>query len=381
MARPSIVLVLIFATFSNAQQPVENDTRLKACQYLIRVQRSDGSWGSTNYGILKSGQAYTPFVLYALLKSGDAVPDEVTNKALSFMRSQIRQGVIGQSDPLVLEYPVYSTAYALMCFKIAGSDDDQDLIKAMERFLIRQQFDEEEGFDETHPAYGGWGFGGRHPPGNTGHMDLAHVRRVLEALTMKPRNDDVLVPVKRKAQLFLKLVQKHVDEVSRQPVLNEFSLRPLPSMPFDGGFYFSPVVWRANKGRMKVVGESYYFNSYATTTCDGLLALVAAGVASGDKRVLAAKKWLNEHVNLKYSEGIPEFYEGENWREAVTYYHWSVRNEVAKLMGDEKATKQKIEAELAPLQKHNGSFVNEKSSLMKEDDPIMATALAVIALQ
>ena len=38
----------------------------KARKFLLSKQLADGSWRSETYGLLKSGQSLTPFVLFAL---------------------------------------------------------------------------------------------------------------------------------------------------------------------------------------------------------------------------------------------------------------------------------------------------------------------------
>ena len=40
----------------------------KAAGYLWKQQAADGGWHSHTYGLLRSGQALTPFVLGALLE-------------------------------------------------------------------------------------------------------------------------------------------------------------------------------------------------------------------------------------------------------------------------------------------------------------------------
>lgn len=134
----------------------------RACQWLWARQTRDGGWHSETYALLRSGQAYTPFVLDALLD----VPEDVcprprggVERALGFIRSHIsEEGVIGLSDPDIMEYPNYSTAYALRCLLRAGSTADKPLIDRMRRYLQKQQYREETGFDPSHPAFGGWGF-------------------------------------------------------------------------------------------------------------------------------------------------------------------------------------------------------------------------------
>ena len=52
----------------------------------------------------------------------------------------------------------------------------------MRQYLVDAQFDESDGFVADAPAYGGWGLQRAVEPGKSGHMDLAHTRRALEAL-------------------------------------------------------------------------------------------------------------------------------------------------------------------------------------------------------
>src|SRR5262245_4588407 len=88
-----------------------------ACQYLWGQQADDGGWHSKQYGVLRSGQALTPFVLHALLQVPENVcprPAGGVDRALQFIREHIDEhGALGHTDPDISEYPVYSTAYAI----------------------------------------------------------------------------------------------------------------------------------------------------------------------------------------------------------------------------------------------------------------------------
>ena len=48
----------------------------KGMAFLRASQAADGGWHSKAYGMLKSGQALTPFVLHALKKHADEHPDD-----------------------------------------------------------------------------------------------------------------------------------------------------------------------------------------------------------------------------------------------------------------------------------------------------------------
>jgi hypothetical protein len=364
------------------------ETLRKAAEFLWQSQGADGGWHSETYGLLKSGQALTPFILHALLSVPEEVstpPEDGVERALAFIREHVDQrGVIGAADPEILEYPNYSTAYALRCLLQAGDASDRELIERMKSYLAAEQFDGDRGFDESSPAFGGWGFGGVHPRGKTGHMDLAHTRRVMQALRQAGLPDSEVCV---QAQRFLSVVQKHpsvgvppsggVAEASRRSRLKAGLQHEASQRNYDGGFFFSPVVMNANKGRID--NETDQFRSYATATCDGILALLSAEVSISDERVQSAMSWLEEHPRWDYPAGIPTEHP-EPWGDAVFFYHLAVRSEVYDALDWDGPWQAEVTKILADDQEKDGSFTNKRSHLMKEDDPFLCTALGVIAL-
>jgi hypothetical protein len=211
-------------------------------------------------------------------------------------------------------------------------------------------------------------------------MDLAHTRRVLQALAFKfpirTRGGDSLIV--GRSQSFLALVQKHPNAVARQPHGYRIDGKVLATH-YDGGFYFSPVVLAANKGREEIEDCSSCFRSYATATCDGVLALLAAGVPRSDTRVVRAVQWLEAHDDLNYPEGVPMDY-AEPWGEALRFYHYAVRAEAYAALDWPGDWRSRLAAAVAKMQAADGSFRNSASPLMKEDDPALCTALAVVAM-
>jgi squalene-hopene/tetraprenyl-beta-curcumene cyclase len=315
---------------------VPGDPADRAAGWLWAQQAEDGGWHSRTYGLLKSGQALTPFVLHALLCHDPEADPAGVDRALSFLRSHVRpDGALGHANPVLLEYPNYATAFALRCLVKAGRERDMELVVKMRDYLVGQQYR-----DVSSPTFGGWGFGGRSP-----HMDLSHVRCVLQALREAGGVDPAVFV---RAQAFLRLLQRRTEHPQTG------------AAPFDGGFYFSPVIIDANKGDG--------FSSYATATGDGLLSLLAAGVPEGDERVKAARAWLERHDDLERPAGIPDD-RPIDWGPQVHYYHLCVR----ALAGYD------VRAEVAKRQEASGRFVGI-GHLMKEDDPLIATTLALRAL-
>ena len=375
------VIVLVAASCGGAPDvppsPAPQQTTLqRACEWLWNQQAEDGGWHSETYGLMRSGQSLTPFVLHALI----SVPEEEikrpaggVSRALEFIRKHTNdEGCLGRSDPDIADYPVHATAYAVRCLVAAGVEADRELIRRMCDYLLVQQFNDARGFTSESLRWGGWGFGS-----DGSVMDVGHTRHALEAL----RDSDKLdAATAKRAQSFLRLLQRHPDEWRPQP--------EVPGEPtgdatntFDGGFYFSPVDTGMNKGRHEPAsdGQAAWFRSYATATCDGLLSLLAAGVPPGDDRVRAAISWLQQNPGLDHPGGIPKD-EPTPWFAAVHFYHLAVRAEAWAATENEGAWSTEIEQHLAKLQKANGSFINEMSPMMKEDDPILCTTLAVIAL-
>jgi hypothetical protein len=321
--------------------------------------------------LLRGGQAWTPYVLHALLEAPDDVceqPSEQIDVALDFIRRHTNaESVLGLSDPDILEYPNYATAYALRVLVRAGAPADSVLIKQMAAYLAGQQFVEARSVERDDWAYGGWGFGERVlPPGSVGHVDLSHSRRILQALREAGYEEPA---VYRHAEVFLRLLQKKTDRLGAD------------TSYFDGGFFASPVVEDVNKASRETnaSAEQPVFRSYATTTSDGILALLAAGVPPSDECVRAAMAWLRQHPAWEYPEGIPQD-DPDQWHRVLFFYHLAVRSEAYAALKEPGTWRGDVVALLAEKQRGDGSFSNPYGAPNKEDDPLLATAMAVQAL-
>jgi squalene-hopene/tetraprenyl-beta-curcumene cyclase len=317
----------------------------RAAAWLWSRQQPDGSFRSEQYAVLRSGQAMTPFVLHAVLGSG-VVPAQKLARAVAWVRNSIgADGAIGYADPELLEYPVYATSVAILVLVRVGSSDDAVRVGRMADWLVGQQCGEARGFVAASPAYGAFGFGARGlGPGDPGHVDLAHTRFALQALAAAGRLDDV---VRKRAFVLLGKMQRA-----------------------NGGFCFSPVVAAANKAGRDVDGQ---FRAYATATCDAVLTLLALGVPAQDPRLVAARAWLSQHASATRIGGIDEN-PSEPWHDALRFYHAMVLAEA------HPPARTQISTMLAQRQADDGSFRSEMISAMKEDDPLLATALALHAL-
>lgn len=348
------------------REPADIVATQRACNYLWNTQSEDGGWHSETHGILRGGESISPFIFVALMN----VPEEVykpstknVNLALNFIRNNVRNKLSSETVPQIVDYPNYTAAYALKALVTSNTSEDSLLVRQLTEYLVTQQFTEERGIDSTHTAYGGWGFGEyKLAPGTVGHVDISHTRRVLEALRLTLPPDHYAF---RRAQRYLGRVQNDLMEGDT-----------LDPAHLDGGFFTSIVTSETNKS-LPVPGMKDTWYSYATATCDGLLALRAAGVDLHDTRVLQAKTWLEKHQELRFPEGIPPD-DPMQWHTVMKYYHLAVRAEAHGIFNDHE-TFQRISEILISEQRRDGSFINPMGAPNKEDDPLLATAFGLIA--
>jgi hypothetical protein len=300
-------------------------------RWLVEQQAADGGWHSRTYGLLRSGQSLTGFVLASIPKHEAAALE----RGQAFLAAHTdREGGVGLANPAMPDYPNYATALAVRARPKAA--------KSVE-YLLSRQFTEADEWRETDPAFGAWGMGGdRRMPPDAGHVDLSMTRHVLEALAsagVRPEH-----PAMQRARVFLERCQ------------NE-----------DGGFHFSTVVMDANKA-----GGT---RSYGSATADGIIALTAAG--SGAARIDAAEAWLLKHHR---PDAAPGFH-GEayaRWPRGLRYYYAAASAEAFRLLGVPRDIDQ--DRRLRAERRRDGSWANPEP-LVKEDDPLIATGFALQALR
>ena len=352
-----------------SQMDLARNLATRATTYLWAQQSADGGWHSQTHGLLKSGQALTPFILHTLLQASDNTSvEQKIRKGLQFIRSNTsRGGVLGAANPQILEYPNYATSYGLRVLAAFGSAQDSILIKGMYDYLIDQQFDLSRSIPADHVAFGGWGFGEQQlPAGQVGYVDLSHTRRVLQSLRAVSLGD--LDTAYSQAKHFLDGLQ------------NRQLHTVVEKKYYDGGFHYSPVNFLANKGSVMQLSDEDIFLSYATATCDGLLALAAIGIHEKDPAVVDALNWLATHDQLAYPEGIPQDNPAQ-WHRVMFFYHLAVRAEVYATYGWPPGTQKAMLSLLDAHIREDGSFYNVNGAPNKENDPLLATALALSTLQ
>ena len=361
-----LLLTGLFIHSGCGQDDPVSDLYAQAEAFILSQQSSDGRWRSQSHAVLRSGQALTPYITMVLLE-GKGFRDEskrrAAYKALHAMSEADQQP--GFEDSLLVEYPTYSVSLLIRALTLMGDSVPRDRIDALGKMLLTGQYDGERGIAEHAPFFGGWGFGEANiPHGSSGMIDLSHTRRALEALSLL---EGVPNEVFENARIFLRNMQ-----VSERPPVDSLENWYNANK---GGFYFSPVSPATNKGGG--ISRLGLYNAYATTTCDGILASLAAGFDESDAIVRDALDWLVRNPALDQPAGI---HRTSAWYGALFYYHLAVRAEVYHRFDMPGNWRNEIFNLLAERVQEDGSFFNPYGAANKEDDPLVATTMALRAL-
>jgi hypothetical protein len=351
---------------------------LLGADFLLTNQDAAGGWRRSRYGALRGGAAITAMILYALRQGPEEfrlAAKKPLAAAADFLRLGLRRrGLIAAPDG-TLDLPVYATSLALL------AEYDDDLIWSTEHraslveYLLDAQIQEARGFASDHPQIGGWDVGTSPlPRGITTGVNVSLTRWALEAIT---------ATVSRLGNMAQQETMSQRVRESRSKALAWLSR--CQNLPGDGGFPFTAEARSPDNkaGFDEATGRGF---SYATTTCDGLWGLQAAGVALDAPARQAALAWLEARSELFARVPGPatdkEAVVEGGWADGLWYYFAS---QVAGLIGEFKdrdrlqAARELLVRELTSRQRADGSWSNA-SSYMREDDPLIATPLALLAL-
>jgi hypothetical protein len=389
-----LALIIIFFGVLSCKTKEEKfgDAYKKSVQWLWSQQSDDGAWHSKTHNVLEDGKVLTPYILYYLLQ----VPDSVFQKNKSSIESAIQfmEHDLWTGDTMIsINYPNYAAAYALRIYTQNKINNERQW--KLITYLLDQQFIENRGTPSSSMAYGGWGYGETDlKAGEFGHVDISHTRRITEALNEQhyfqlkdyvpghsyyrqstiDKDSITLSPMDR-----WKAIHIFLQGVQRSPGDHRLyeGCTDRTNIPYDGGFVSSMYTLSTNKCQPYNVNDCYHYPSYATATCDGLLALHALGL-QGTKEYTDAVGWLKAHQHIDVIDGLSEN-DPEQWYQIMHYYHWSVRAEAMTAAQIDGPWKNSLKDALVREQLQDGTYLNPLGGVNKEDDPLMATIFCVQA--
>jgi len=367
-----ILCFLLTGTFGSAALPAELDAKVEAslaaaARFLAGRQDEDGAWRSKVYGPFKDGPTLTPHVLLALncLPEGGPEARRSFDRGVKYLKSLIdEQGQL--RGPLVM--PVYTSAGACMVVP-------QEAQRAWVDQLRAHQLTAALGWDESDSSFGGWGYSISPPHKPNGTANLSATLYGVTAL----RNAGVPLDDAAYAQIltFVSRCQNFPHDPANRDARFD-----------DGGFFFTPHDAAKNKagvaGTDREGRERYH--SYGSMTADGVRTLILCGAKHEDPRIVAARQWLEQNFSATENPGTFAPDREMIRRSTYFYYCWSVAHALRELNLTDLDTRrgkvhwpEALATELLARQRPDGSWSNDFTDT-KEDDPLIATPHAAIAL-
>ena len=321
------------------------------------------------------GPAITAFAVEVLLNEPDVkIDDPAVQKALAYIVSKVKPD--GSIHDGILEN--YNTSICLSALtRVRDQPGMAERVKKAQDFLRSIQWAGQKDpagrvIDETHPWYGGTGYG------KEGRPDLSNLQTTIQGLY--DSGMDCKDPVFQRALVFLTRCQG-------TPANNLLGDRIVA----DGGAIYATSsskdkidepeskagILESEDGKNRL--QTYGSMTYALFKC-----YLYAQMDRTDPRVVDAYKWIQKHWNLEANAGMPK------GQETQGYYNYLLTlSRALKAWGSPTLTTSdgkihdwasELVDKLAALQKPDGSFSNA-ADRWQEGDPNLVTCYALIALQ
>ena len=366
----------------------------QAVTFLCQQQDQDGAWRSDLYASFKDGSALTPLVLLGLQHAYDIGTQEpdllpTLQRGYRFLARWSQPDGTLRLEENQLEYPVYTAALILEVFSHTTAKEYQALRSGWIRYLRERQLTEANGWKPEDEHYGGWGYcrliprkpePGRFAPAFT-ESNLSATLFALQGLAKAEALD---MATARNALVFIRRMQNWGDDV--------------PAHVRDGGFRFVPADPVRNKAGLANPPQASPldspkspagFPSYGSMTADGYRALALCHKVQAtdtqrqdDTRLRAAGEWLQRHFQAAEHPGAYIPAQASN-RNAVYYYYVSSLAraffEHRLHLPQQRSWANELAKALLEKQKADGRWENDLE-LVRENEPLVATAQAVIAL-
>ncbi|MCI0360475.1 MAG: terpene cyclase/mutase family protein [Planctomycetaceae bacterium] len=337
----------------------------RGIDWLLAQQAADGGWHSRTYGQLKDGAAITTLVLDALGHAGPVHQQKnqaAIKKAFAFLGGGLaKRGTIASPDGS-LDFPTYAAALYLTAGRRLGMSIDGDSRRRLLAYLLGAQVIEARGFEADSPSYGGWDFLGKgDAQAITTGTNISVTRYVLEALVQEPGVAGEASGIPKA----MELGRAYVSRCQRE----------------GGGFVFTCEPMSLNNKAAFSDKELTDPRPYGTATCDGILALTACGAQADDDRLQQAIAWLVKRPALELVPGFEGLPPEAGWQRGLRYYYYAGLAQVLPLFPASEIAprREALQTHIVGMQAKEGSWINE-SDRMRENDPLIATALAVTVL-
>ena len=393
MTKHFIIFAAAFLAFSLAPFSASSQNRIEASQdgnvsLKLEIERSiakgvayleakqdpeSGSWSDPKL------PAFTALSVSAMLGDPGRDPDagysQAIERGLAFLVKNQKSdgGIYGKG------LATYNTALSVMALSEAGRKEDFPVIAKARRLLINQQQDYDRKGQTDNLFDGGVGYGGSYA-----HSDLSNSHLAMEALYYSKK---VLADTEfdessdfdldwEAAIAFVSLCQN--SETTAKRLGDWAGLRKED----EGGFVYFPGDTKSDEIEIKVDGKKKIaLRSYGSMTYAGMLAFIYADMDLGDPRIQSALGWIQQNYTLDENPGMDAqglFY----------YYHTMSKalsiarvNRLKTSQGKSLNWRKDLALKIMSYQSEDGSWINKDSNRWMEDDRILVTCYAILALE
>lgn len=351
-------------------------------KFLLDQQHSDGTWRSKTYGLLKDGTSLTPLVMWAL--PDGSLTESAKARGLSAVTGWIDRLSDSPQLTTLPQYPVYTAGLMLQALPRLKQPDSHTHSLVWRQLLIDYQLSKQNGWSEKDAQFGGWGYSHEKPQNPEGDLpfspldepNLSATRFAMLGLVSVMNDDPELPRLRQHVLRFVQRCQNYRDSTTEAD--GRFN---------DGGFYFllnDDVRNKPGVAGTDSSGTTRYI-SYGSTTSDGLRLLQLCGLDPRHPRRVVARQWLLEHLTDSHNPGhYPS--QRQHLQPALDFYYAA---SLASALQREQADAQLpattnwsaiIAERMIKRQLADGRWQNDAVDV-REDDPLIATSLALHALQ
>ena len=335
MKRSDFLRLLLLTPLGARQVSAAPPSPELAIQFLLRHQSDDGAWRSETYGAFRDGRALTPHVLRCLTRFDDPAFDSAKTKAVTWLLARANKDLFD-------DFPVHIASTVLESAAHIPALAQLQLM-AVKRLLSLQT------------QSGAWSYSPVPVTSSVSNASMQQPNISATAIAIDGlRATGGQINAIARALPFVRSCQNHN---SGDPAFD------------DGGFFQMPLDPTRNKAGSAGIDRhgKPRFKSYAAATADGLRCLLSAGTPNDSPDVMAARQWLDRFSWTL--DAMPS---------DLAYYCARSISLTATLPGGFTRVTNSIRQNLYKAALPDGSWKNPASE-MRENDPIVATALALEA--
>lgn len=354
----SLAAGMVAAQGTNSVRELARTSAAHGLVWMAAKQQTNGAFGNPDF------PALTGLPLWAFARAGDAQYTATVDRAVAFILTcvQTNGGIYAANKgQRASSLATYNTAICMIALHATGRRDLSPVVLRAREFLATSQL---KGGDENE---GGFGY----EQNGQGHSDLMNTHFALQAMRETQDLEDVRPGGQKRVDINW---DKALQYVTRLQYTND------PSGSDQGGFAYNPADPHANLIRRTV--RRIMMSAYGSITYAGLLSMIYAQVEPSDPRVRSALDWASKHWSLEENPGMGT---------TGLFFFYNVMSralDAGKLDAIPRPEKgqapitwrDELARKLIGLQKPDGQWVNRNGRFW-ENDPILVTAYAVLALQ